>query len=172
MMTPHSPIPHTILKQYIEVVSQLSPYQHYQQIKINTNTTEHNTHNIPTHKHQEETTIQVNINQDHHTIHIAQYNAAHNTSQLTLHIKHSQTHTTSITQVPTQTPDKHTHTTIPVKNHHPLSIVTTQCLHICILHPNPINIPWTQTIRINPEKIKKQVAAAILQWHINPQLKN
>jgi len=171
MMTPYKPIPYNILKQYTDVLSQLSPYQHYQQININTTTTKPNTHNNTPCQHQEETIIQVTITQDYHTIHITKHTALHNTSQLTLHIKHAQSNTKPREQGPTQTPDKHTHITIPTKNQHPLSITTAQYLHICILHPNPISIPWTKTIRINPEKTKNQIAAAILLWHINPQLK-
>jgi len=153
MMTPYKPIPYNILKQYTDVLSQLSPYQHYQQININTTTTKPNTHNNTPCQHQEETIIQVTITQDYHTIHITKHTALHNTSQLTLHIKHAQSNTKPREQGPTQTPDKHTHITIPTKNQHPLSITTAQYLHICILHPNPISIPWTKTNHNNKTTI-------------------
>ena len=111
MMTTHKPIPYNVLQQYTEVLSQLSPYQHYQQIRINNTTTKTNTPNNSLRQHQEETTIQVNINQEYHTIHITKHTAAHNTTQITLHIKHAKSNTTPIAQRSIQTPDKHTHIT-------------------------------------------------------------
>ena len=119
----------------------------------------------------QETTIQVNITPEHHTIHLTLKTSATTTTQATLHIQHTHTNTTQTNQTPTQNPDKHIHTTITVYKQNQLSITPTHCLHICLLHPQPTNIPWQQTIQIDPTKTRNRVAAAILLWHINPQLK-
>ena len=176
-MEPHSPIPNQIFQQYVHAVSQLSPYQHYQQIQINTTILPKNNTNTNTPNHTQETYLQVNLTPEQHTIHITQHNTHNTIAKLTLHIKHTKQmdhnlqHNTHTIQNPTHTPDKHAHITIRAIQSHPLSISTIHCIQICILHPQPIQIPWTQKLHIDPEQTRKQMAAAILLWHINPQLK-
>ena len=154
-----------ITQQYIERVTQMSPHQHLQNIRI--------IHKDTTHEpstHQQAINITIHIADDAHTINITQYNSPTTSSQLTLHIKHKLKSKTSDKQTNTITPQTHQHRNIWVHPTHLLTPTTIYCAHICILHPQPTQIPWTQTIIILHRQLSIQIVAAVLLHYINPQL--
>ena len=154
-----------IIQQYIEIVSQMSPHQYLQNIRINPQDT---THEPST--HIQAININIHIADDSHTIKITQHTNPTTSSQLTLHIKHHQKHKTPDKSTNTTTPQTHQHRNIWVKPTNPLTPTTIHCAHISILHPQPTQIPWTETTPILHNQLCIQIVAAVLLHYINPQL--
>ena len=125
----------------------MSPHQHLQSIHIQTQGTTQQ----PNH-HKQAININIQLSQDSHTIHITQHINPTTSSQITLHIKHLQkTHKTPQHLTTTTTPHTHQHKNIWVKPTNPLILSTIHCAHICILHPQPSQIPWKTLYTLNKD---------------------
>ena len=143
----------------------MSPHQHLQSIHIHPQDTTQEPNS-----YKQEINININFSQDPHTIHITQHTNSTTSSQITLHIQHlHKTKTTDTTKI-TTTPQTHQHHNIWVKPTDSLILSTIHCAHICILHPQPSQIPWTHTITTQQRQLRTQIVAAILLHYVNPQL--
>jgi len=149
-MEPHSPIPNQIFQQYVHAVSQLSPYQHYQQIQINTTILPKNNTNTNTPNHTQETYLQVNLTPEQHKIHITQHTTPNTIAKITLLISYIYIY---ITHTPPPSTGKHfsTHT---LTHHLPTKCDYTQP-HASFTSPAPHSSHPNNT-RASPQHKPKQ----------------